>query len=81
MVGQTVTVLALSKTDAVRLVELETVVSSGLKTFVDVGTALLEIRDARLYRVDFDTFEASCQKVPRRRQQQSRIHHPALGHH
>jgi hypothetical protein len=40
-----------------RLVELELVVEQGLATFVDVGNALLEIRDSRLYRGSHDTFE------------------------
>ena len=29
---------------------------------MEVGLALAEIRDTRLYRSDFDTFEAYCQK-------------------
>lgn len=29
---------------------------------MEVGLALAEIRDSRLYRSDFDTFEAYCQK-------------------
>lgn len=40
---------------------LEKVVESGQQTFVEVGLALTEIRDRRLYRKDFDTFEAYCQ--------------------
>jgi len=40
--------------------ELETVIESGLKTFVEVGNALSEIRDNLLYRVDHDTFEDYC---------------------
>jgi hypothetical protein len=41
-----------------RLAELEQVVERGLQTFVDVGLALLEIRDSRLYRATHATFEA-----------------------
>jgi hypothetical protein len=41
-----------------RLVELEQIVDRGLKTFVDVGQALGEIRDRRLYRATHQTFEA-----------------------
>lgn len=48
--------------DAFRLGELETVISRGLKTFVDVGNALLEIRESRLYRAEFRTFEDYCQE-------------------
>ena len=40
--------------------ELETIIESGLKTFVEVGNALSEIRDGLLYRVDHDTFEDYC---------------------
>lgn len=43
-----------------RLGELESVIERGLKTFVDVGMALLEIRDSRLYREDYSTFEDYC---------------------
>ena len=31
-----------------------------LTTFVDVGTALLEVRDSRLYRANYATFESYC---------------------
>jgi hypothetical protein len=41
-----------------RLAELEAIVEAGLETFVEVGRALLEIRDGRLYRQTHDTFEA-----------------------
>lgn len=33
----------------------------GLQTFVEVGTALLKIRDSRLYRESYTTFEEYCQ--------------------
>lgn len=48
----------------------ETVIERGLKTFVDVGNALLAIRDGRLYRADFGTFEEYCKErwgIERRR--------------
>jgi len=48
--------------EAFRLGELETVISRGLKTFIDVGNALLEIRESRLYRGEFGTFENYCQE-------------------
>ena len=48
--------------EADRLIGLETVIERGLHTFVDVGTALLEIRDSRLYRTAFDTFEDYCRE-------------------
>jgi hypothetical protein len=41
-----------------RLAELEAVIERGLDTFAEVGRALLEIRDARLYRETHATFEA-----------------------
>jgi phage N-6-adenine-methyltransferase len=43
-----------------RLVELEKKIERGLDTFVQVGEALLEIRDSRLYRVEHKTFEDYC---------------------
>jgi hypothetical protein len=41
---------ALELPPAVRLIELESVIETGIKTFVEVGNALLEIRDSKLYR-------------------------------
>jgi hypothetical protein len=52
----------LSKVDLGRLAELEVIVELGMTTFVEVGTALLEIREARLYRATHDTFEAYCRE-------------------
>lgn len=46
--------------EATRLGELERIVETGLTVFVAVGNALLEIRDRRLYRQNFRTFEAYC---------------------
>jgi phage N-6-adenine-methyltransferase len=44
-----------------RLLECERVIERGLNTFVEVGAALLEIRDNRLYRGrEYDTFEDYC---------------------
>jgi hypothetical protein len=48
--------------EQLRLAELEAVVERGLQTFFDVGTALLEIREARLYRQTHQTFEAYCRE-------------------
>jgi N6-adenosine-specific RNA methylase IME4 len=45
-----------------RLEQCEAVIDQGLKTFTDVGKALLEIRDLKLYRKEYDTFENYCQK-------------------
>jgi hypothetical protein len=41
--------------------ELEAIIEQGQKTFLKVGNALLEIRDARLYRDEQSTFEDYCQ--------------------
>lgn len=38
----------------------EVVIKQGLDTFVEVGQALLTIRDKRLYRASFRTFEEYC---------------------
>lgn len=45
-----------------RLAELEAVIAGGLQTFVDVGLALLEIRDSRLYRESHGTFDDYCRE-------------------
>lgn len=42
------------------LQECESVIGKGLATFIDVGTALIEIRDQRLYRAQYGTFEEYC---------------------
>ena len=43
----------LSAVETGRLAALEQTIERGLQTFVEVGTALLEIRDSRLYRQAF----------------------------
>jgi len=50
----------LTSDEAARLDECEHIIRRGLATFVDVGTALLEIRDNRLYRAQYETFEDYC---------------------
>lgn len=45
-----------------RLALLETVIERGLATFVEVGEALLEIRDSRLYRDTHGSFEDYCRE-------------------
>ena len=49
----------LTTQETVRLCELERTIQKGKDTFVEVGTALEEIRDARLYR-PAQTFEQYC---------------------
>ena len=44
------------------LPELERVIERGQQTFIEVGRALLEIRDRRLYRETHATFEAYCRE-------------------
>ncbi|WP_062235822.1 hypothetical protein [Aureimonas sp. N4] len=43
-----------------RLAECEKVIEKGLSTFVDVGNALVEIRDDKLYRETHQRFEDYC---------------------
>ena len=43
------------------LAQHEATIERGLKTFVEVGFALMAIRDGRLYRQNHGTFEAYCQ--------------------
>ena len=50
----------LTDLERAKLGELETVVERGIGTFMEVGTALMEIRAARLYRDDFKTWEEYC---------------------
>lgn len=42
--------------------ECEAVIERGLATFVEVGDALAEVRDLRLYRSTHETFEAYCEQ-------------------
>ena len=46
--------------ETARLCELERVIERGLNTFVEVGNALSEIRESRLYRQTHSTFEDYC---------------------
>lgn len=55
--------LVLLSLDESRTLErLESIIESGLKTFIEVGNALLEIRDSRLYRQTSSTFEEYCRE-------------------
>jgi phage N-6-adenine-methyltransferase len=47
---------------AARLADCEAVIERGLATFIEVGHALLEIRDSRLYRETYCTFEDYCRE-------------------
>jgi hypothetical protein len=46
--------------EAERLFDLEVVIDKGMRTFVEVGQALAEIRDSGLYRASNLTFEEYC---------------------
>lgn len=52
----------LTTTEIYELAEHERVIEQGLQTFVEVGSALLAIREKRLYRQLFDTFEDYCRE-------------------
>jgi hypothetical protein len=56
-----ITAVPLTGIETCRFVELETVVERGLGTFVEVGNALAEIRDRKLYRQTHGTFAAYCE--------------------
>jgi len=51
---------ALTAIEYDELVEHEKTISRGLHTFIEVGEALQEIRDKRLYRTEFQSFEGYC---------------------
>lgn len=51
---------ALAVRERTRLASCETRIERGLATFVEVGEALLEVRDGRLYRAEHGTFEGYC---------------------
>lgn len=52
--------IPLSRVEATRLEHCEQVIERGLNTFYEVGNALAEIRDSRLYRIGFPAFEDYC---------------------
>lgn len=52
----------LTQHEATELDRCEIVIEKGIKTFVAVGKALLEIRDDKLYRTTYPTFEDYCQQ-------------------
>lgn len=54
--------MALPETEQQVLVDLEQKIAVGMKTFIEVGTALMRIRDERLYRAEYGTFEDYCRE-------------------
>lgn len=53
-------IAVLTAAEADLLEQAETVIERGIRTFVEVGEALANIRDNRLYRAGFATFEEYC---------------------
>jgi hypothetical protein len=54
--------VSLSQRSEVRsLRELESIIERGQQTFLEVGNALREIRDGRLYKKNYSSFEEYCQ--------------------
>lgn len=51
----------LSVEEKEELAQLEKRIGDGIRYFIDTGLALKKIRDSRLYRENFDTFEEYCQ--------------------
>ena len=51
----------LSEIEQTELHRHETVIQRGKQAFIEVGTALMAIRDGRLYKGEYDTFEEYCQ--------------------
>ena len=56
------TKLALTQDEQSLLTTHEATIASGLQTFIDVGLALMTIREQQLYRERFTTFEAYCKE-------------------
>lgn len=52
--------MQLGPQEAERLNELEALIDKKLKSFLEVGAALLEIREGKLYRRDYPTFDTYC---------------------
>jgi len=52
--------LDLTVQEETRKAQLEATIERGMQTFVEVGLALMEIRDDRLYRAEFGSFEEYC---------------------
>lgn len=57
-----ITVESLSPVEIDRLAKLEATIKPLADGFATVGAALAEIRDARLYRQDYATFESYCRE-------------------
>lgn len=53
----------LSAAELERLHACEAIIHQGLQAFIEVGMALQEIRNGKLYRAGYKTFEAYCEDV------------------
>ncbi|MDX2215497.1 MAG: hypothetical protein SFY66_19695 [Oculatellaceae cyanobacterium bins.114] len=53
--------MTLTVDEKIRRSHLEQTIERGLKAFYEAGQALMEMRDRRLYREEFATFEDYCQ--------------------
>ena len=51
----------LSKTEGKEFAKLDAVIKTGAKTFMEVGMALVTMHKGKLYRAEFQTFEAYCE--------------------
>jgi hypothetical protein len=58
----TAALATLNQAALVTLADCEQRIERGLKTFIDVGQALAEIRDSRLYKGTHETFEDYCRE-------------------
>ncbi len=55
--------IELNELEVRRLTELESVIDRGLETFMEVGRALLEIRESKLYRKSYKTLARNSTTV------------------
>jgi len=53
---------ALSDNDEKRFNQLEKIIEKGISHFVEVGTALMVIKQEKLYKLVFSTFKEYCQQ-------------------
>jgi phage N-6-adenine-methyltransferase len=54
------TIKSLTENEVSEFFRHEKIIEQGFNTFMEVGTSLLEIRDSRLYRGSYGTFEDYC---------------------
>lgn len=57
-----INVIELDKQETALLIELEREIELGMERFIAVGKALMQIREKRLYRVGYATFDEYCQE-------------------